>query len=802
MANNVSQSTGATPEDEIDLRVVWNLLVRNRLLIGGCVAIVVALAALYSYLSAPVYEASASIRIDEEKPALGIFGTLDMLAGGSEVSTEMEVLRSRTVAEAVVEQLGLQLSLRSPTRVPRNAIFANVIVDRRAPEAEYRIRATPDGRHSVENLTTGATLGTFSPGEAIALDGASVVLSRAAADWGEIDFEIVSFADAVENLQKKLSVSRPNREANVVFVRYESRDSILVYRVPNAVARTFIDARQEIQKTEARSTVEFLRGQIDAITAQLATAEDALQAFRENEQVVSLEAQATTQVTRLADLQAERNALETERAALASLLDEVESAATGASPSTPSPYRRLVAFPSLFRNQATSELLRSLTALENERAQLLNRRTAAHPDVAVLSERIRELEQQLRTIATTYLQGITSQVASLDAMLGRYGEQLERIPAKEIQFARLQRQAKVLEEIYLLLQTKLKEAEIAQAVEDPSVRLIDPAVVPIKPIKPRLVFNILLAMVLGTMLGTGAAFAREFMDTTIHTREDVQEITGVPVLGNIPRIRETGPSTNGRRKVSAAPAVSVNGTRTAGFEMRLVTGRDPRNPVSEAYRALRTNITFARPDEPPKAIVFTSPTPGDGKSTSAANLAVTLAQQGHKVLLVDADMRRGVLNNVFGEDREPGLSNVLLGTTDVARAIRSVDLGESGTLDFLPTGTLPPNPAELLGSTRMRDLLRRLEGTYDTIILDAPPLNLVTDAAVLGTNADGVLIVARAATTQKGALHYAMEQLRNVRAPVLGSVLNDIDYKRDMRYGGKYGTYGMYSYEYYGMDKA
>src|SRR5690606_31110819 len=205
---------------------------------------------------------------------------------------------------------------------------------------------------------------------------------------------------------------------------------------------------------------------------------------------------------------------------------------------------------------------------------------------------------------------------------------------------------------------------------------------------------------------------------------------------------------------------------------------DPRSPISEAYRSLRTNITFSRLGNPPKLIVFTSPTPGDGKSTTSANLAITLAQQGLKVLLVDADMRRGSLNTVFGVDREPGLSNVLLGTVTSAEAIRSVQIAESVSLDFLSTGTLPPTPAELLGSQQMRDLLLEFEKDYDFVILDAPPLNLVTDAALLGTNADGVVVVARAGMTQKGAIEVAMDHLRHVRAPLLGAVLNDFDHER------------------------
>jgi capsular exopolysaccharide synthesis family protein len=232
----------------------------------------------------------------------------------------------------------------------------------------------------------------------------------------------------------------------------------------------------------------------------------------------------------------------------------------------------------------------------------------------------------------------------------------------------------------------------------------------------------------------------------------------------------------------------------------LVTGRDPRNPVSEAYRGLRTNITFSNPEDPPKTIVLTSAVPQDGKSTSAANLCITLAQQGMHVLLVDADLRRGVLNSVFGTPREPGLTNVLLGRLSSREAIRSVNLGESGSVDFLSTGTLPPNPAELLGSKRMGELLEGLEEDYDLVIIDSAPLTVVTDAAVLGTNADGVILVARASHTDRGAIAYAVEQLRAVRAPVLGCVLNDVDSRRDGRYRSSYGRYGHYHQDYYGKD--
>jgi tyrosine-protein kinase Etk/Wzc len=310
-----------------------------------------------------------------------------------------------------------------------------------------------------------------------------------------------------------------------------------------------------------------------------------------------------------------------------------------------------------------------------------------------------------------------------------------------------------------------------------------------------------MAALLGLMLSVGVAFAREMMDRTVHTKEDVQMFTAAPVLGLIPRIPRDGGRLLGRTRMklpsgrNGSARVARNGTVPIGLNERLVTGADPRSPVSEAYRTMRTNITFARPDEIAKTIVFTSPMPGDGKTTSAANLAITLAQQGVKILLIDGDLRRGLLNSVFALPREPGLSNLLLGKGELESTIRSIDLGENGHLDFLSTGTLPPNPAEMLGSQKMKNLLAELESKYDVVLIDSPPLNVVTDAAVLGTVADGVVLIARAGVTEKLGLMFAVEQLRNVRAPLLGAVLNDVDFESN-RYYGIYGKYGYYQYNY------
>jgi capsular exopolysaccharide synthesis family protein len=785
-------------DDEIDLRAAWTVVRRRWKLILACFVAAVAAGWFFTARMTPVYQATATLRIAEKEAAVPGLEVLKQLAGGeTEVSTEMEVLRSRALAEHVVERLGLRLMVAKPARLPRSSVIAEIEVSDAAPAREYRFTRQADSTfqitqrdtafHLMPRRGTEAVVGKVSPGGEVGLPGVVVQLTNEAKLQDEFVLKVLTRNGAIDALQEELTVSRPNRDANIISVRHRGPDPELVQAVPTVLVHGFIERRKGLRKTAARSAVEFLRGQLDTLSRQVRRVEDSLRTFREAEQVVSLQDEAGAQVQRLAELQAQRTDVNGERAALERLVADANAAQ--AAPGQPSPFRRLLAFPTLLKNQATAALLSSLITLDNQRADLLLRRKPKDPDVVALNANIRELEGQVRAVVQTYLDGLRQQVASLDASLAGFEGRLKKIPAKEVHFARLQRSNQVLTEIYTLLQTRLKESEIAQAVEDPSAQVVDEAFQPELPVAPRRGLNLLLAGFLGLGLGLTGAFGREWLDTTVHSRDDIQAATGVSVLGIIPHIRDARAKYRFARR-QKAPAI---GLREAGMSLALAAGRDLQGPVSEAYRALRTNLAFVRPERPPKTIAFTSAAPEDGKSTSVANLAATLAQQGLKVLVIDADMRRGTLHRVFAGVREPGLSELLVGRAELEAAIQDVDLGPSGRVHLIAGGPPPPNPAELLASNRLRQLLDRLEPHYDAILLDCPPVNIVTDAAVVGTQADGVLVVARAGKTQRAELAFSVEQLRTVRVSVLGAVLNDFELKRDASSGGGYYA-GRYDY--------
>ena len=289
-------------------------------------------------------------------------------------------------------------------------------------------------------------------------------------------------------------------------------------------------------------------------------------------------------------------------------------------------------------------------------------------------------------------------------------------------------------------------------------------------------FGVALSLLCGGLVG----LARESADTRVRSREELVRLTDLPLLASIPRIQLQ----NGARK-----------DLVRSIEQRLVLRHAPRSPAAEAYRALRTNVAFATNGHTRhlKTIVVTSPEPMDGKTTTAVNLAITLAEQGLNVVLIEADQRKPVLHKVLHTERKPGLADFLGGFATLDQVARTIPLPDhaGGSFTFIPAGHSAPNPAELLGSPRMRSLVETLNAQFDQVIIDTPPLCVVTDAAVLGTQADGVLIVARMGATHGDALRRAVEEMRGLGAKVVGTVLTDVSQRED-RYGYRYGYYQYY----------
>jgi capsular exopolysaccharide synthesis family protein len=767
--------------------VSWNLvsgMVRRRwpaLLLSLAFCIGIALA--YIMVTPPTYEAETSILVEDEK--LNMPELVKRLTNESDINTQVELIRSARLSQAVVKELGLRVSVLEPARTPRSSLLSAVAVSDSADTATVVLSRQGEGFFQAKNLVTGATLDSITAGEAVSLGGLDFTLTPEAYDESEIQLAIATMRQAMTDLSDQVKIVRPDRDANVIWIRSRGIDPQITGLVPDLLAQHYIDSRIAAARGKAELAVQYLRGQADTMQSQLRAAEEQLKDYRQRAGIVSLADEATTAVEQNADLATIRAKLEAERSALQRVISESDSGSTGTGPS---PYRRLAAFPTLVNNPTVSDLLHTLNDLETQQAQILLRRTPTDPDAKAIASRISDVDAQLRGWTRTYLQGLSSHVASLDAQVSTKRRAAATLPAKGMEEERLSRRPKMLSEVYSLVETRLQEARIAQSAADPGVTIIDRAGLPDEPVWPRPFLILAVAGIVGLLMGGALAWMRDTMDTAVHSRAEAINATGAPVLGMIPHIEML------RRKhghegppLLISNSVPTLGSRLGGRKAEqartmLIGGADASAAALEAYAWLETSLALAGQNGELRTVAFTSPLSREGKTVTAANLALSAAWRGRKVLLIDADLRRGMTHQLFGISRERGLAEVLAGTTQLTQAIRIIPLGNGATVHVLPCGDRTGHPAGLFRSGGMSGLLEAFRARYDLVIVDTPPVNLVSDSLILSQLVDGVVLVARAGQTDSTSLAQASRHLQGAGAPLLGVLLNDINMARDGSY--------------------
>ena len=514
---------------------VATALRRHWLLVLGAPTSTTLLAFLFIFLVRPVFESGASIRfLEDQTPLGGALGSamgqgsggmslLASLAGGAmPTQTEVEVLGSRSLAEIIMNELGLRLELRKPSRVSRGAVFQEVAISEVATEGRFTLERVADGQFTVtgrivtdrdvfrpilNERKTDVDLGSARVGEPLPIEGARIVLAPEAATLNRIRFRIHPMQDALDDFQKRVTVDRPRRDADVVTVYVRWSDPEVAARAADLIAVRFMERREAFLSQEFGRTAVFLSSELDSLQGELVVAEEALRVYREAEDIVEPEAQATAAVEQLAELQGRRDLISAERGALLTLLDEVR--ATPAIAGKESPLRRLVYFPTLLATTATAELLGLLGEIENDRAVLLDRRTPDAREIRALSDRVAELENQLGTVAETFVDGLGNQVESLDELIAGFLGRLDRIPSVELEYLRRLRQVEVLTELYMFMQLRQKEVEITAAGESGGARIVDTAEVPIEPVIPRPLVTLIISLIVGFGIGVGSAVVLE-----------------------------------------------------------------------------------------------------------------------------------------------------------------------------------------------------------------------------------------------------------------------------------------------------
>lgn len=776
-----SQSPLAEPNQEIDLRRAWTTIARSAWIIVVCVGLAVGAAVVAARRVEPRYYATATVRI-EDKARSGASAAIAYF-GGTDYQTTLavasELITSRTLASEVVDVLGLRLSVSQPPRPVRSELISVARFEPDAPSVAYRLIKIAGGRE-VRLVEPDSVIAVLPDTAEVRLIGGTARLSGEGRTLDRMLLVVEPRVNSAEWMRGSIGVNQVNENANVLAISYRGRDSTLVSQIPNALAHAFVRKHLELDRSGARSQEEYLRKQLATLDADVTEKEAQMRAYLEKEGIPSVGRAEQVLAADLGQLEANKRELETKRDNIARALEPLSDQDTLAA--RPRFLRRLLATPDFTGAGIAGNDLARLEQLLASRSDLLARRLPTDPRIRELDKQINETQESIRLRSETYLANLGQQIDGLVPRITAITTKLQKMPQLGLEYAKLERDRHIVEEMMTLVQSELKRAEIQSAVQDSTASVLDEAVDAGREGGGSETLIFAVAVFSGLLVGVAVAFLRDWLDTTVRTEQDLANIVGVSVVGIIPNLQQQARSVGYR-----LPAPKGGADRPAA-------GREYQTPAAEAYRTLRTNLNYLTPPRPPHVIVITSALPGDGKTTTVVNLAVTLANQGQRVILIDAETRRGTVHDVFGIPPAPGFFDLLYGQASPGECIRRVQMDGGGTLDVLPLGSSPSvNPADLLVVGRLQPLFERLRAQYEYVLIDTPPLNLFTDGALLGAQADALLLVARSDKTDRDELRFAVQQLRNVNVTLAGTILNDVEFRRSSRYRLGYGYYYDYA---------
>jgi len=710
------------------------VLIKRKWIVLGCLATIFSIVTIASLRMTKVYEASGTIHISKPDATLNFQNSatfnLDYY-DPSELDTEVKILQSDLLALQVIRELNLD---RRPDMGGTTAPPSSLDL---APDP---LQADP--------ALASAVLGGFK-----------------------------------SNLKVTLS---PN--TRIIEVHYRNADAQTAANVVNTLMQTYVENNFKARFESTMQASDWLQKQLVDMQMKVETSQEKLVRYQKEHEILGIDEKQNITTEKLDELNKELTVAESERMDKEAFYRLVESGDPDAISSAAGVDSSGSGGPS------GSQLLETLRAkqadLKIQAADMNTQFGPSYPKLAQLNNQLKEVDSQIQSemkkiaskVRGQYMTALQRENMLRDA-LERQKQEANKLNESAIEYNILKRDSDTYRALYEGLLQKLKEAGVSAGLRANNFQVVDSARSPTYPIEPNIPRNLGFGAVLGLATGVLIAFLLEGLDNTIRTTEQAQLISGLAPLGMIPLgSKSASEGTHPKRLVIASSKEAVE----------LITQVRPQSQMAESYRALRTSLLLSNLGAPPKVIMVTSALPQEGKSTTSINCAVVLAQKGVRVLLIDADLRRPSIHKTLGMGPRSGLSNVLTGSTKLEQAItRSTILPN---LHILPAGTLPPNPAELLASANMRDVLNQLREQFDHIVVDTPPSLSVTDAVVLSPRADAVVLVIRSGQTTKQSLRRARNILAQVNAKVIGVLLNAVDlsspdYYYYYEYQGKYARY-------------
>ena len=723
------------PSNDSAIGDYLRVLVKRKWIVLSCLVTIFTVVAIASLKMTPVYDASGSIAINKPDSTLNFKDaatfSLDYY-DPTEIETEVKILQSDLLALQVIKELSLD----------RRAEFGGAVpLPSSSDLAPDPLQADP--------ARTSSLLGGFRG-----------------------------------SLKVNLS---PN--SRIIEIHYRSTDQQMAANVVNTLMQTYVENNFKARFESTMQASDWLSKQLVDLQMKVETSQEKLVRYQKEHEILGIDEKQNITTAKLDELNRELTSAESERMDKESFYRLIESGDPDAIASSAGGVDKGSA-----PGQSASGLLESLSGkqadLKIQIADLNTQFGPSYPKLAQLNSQLKEIDSQIQAemkkiaskVRGQYMTALQRENMLHDA-LEKQKQLANKLNESAIEYSLLKRDVDTNRQLYEGLLEKLKEAGVSAGLKSNNFRIVDSARVPNSPIEPNIPRNLGFALVLGLTSGIGLAFLLDGLDNTVRTTEQAQIISGLAPLGMIPLGSKTSRENPGSKRLALA---------SSNEAVELITQVRPQSQMAESYRALRTSLLLSNLGAPPKVIMITSALPQEGKSTTSINCAVVLAQKGVRVLLIDADLRRPSIHKTLGMGPRSGLSNVLTGSTTLQQAITHTAVLPN--LDVLPAGTPPPNPAELLASANMRDVLLQLREKYDHIVVDTPPTLSVTDAVVLSPRADAIVLVIRSGHTTKQALRRSRDILMQVNAKVAGVLLNAVDlsspdYYYYYEYQGKYSRY-------------
>ncbi len=543
----------------------------------------------------------------------------------------------------------------------------------------------------------------------------------------------------------------------------------LAAEMANALCVAFIERNQQQRLSTTRQATDWLSTQIDDARRKVEESETALQKFREGKDIVAIENREAIVSQKLEELNTAYTRAKTDRIALETRYRQMQKMSG----------TELDSLPDVMSNPTISQLRAERARLGNELEDQEKTYTPKHPRIIKLRAQLDSVQQAINLEISKVVKSIRNEYevakAKEETIQQAFDQQKKSVQSmgkSTAQISVLERDVENNRRIYSLLLTRAKETGLSEGLQTGNLHIVDKAEVPLAPFAPNRKRALMFSFALSLLGGLTLVFFIEYMDDSVKDPDDLEFAGKIPFLASIPHIR----------------------MRDADAARELVTQLEPKSSFAEAYRSARTSIIFAADQTPLNTLLVTSAGPREGKTTTAVNLAVTLAQAGNRVLLIDADLRKPRVHTVFSFENVNGLSSLLTESNDIAETCRKTLVPN---LSVITSGPIPVNPAELLASQRMKKLLGALERSFDRVIIDCPPVISVTDASVLSAMVDGVVLVIGAGKTSRKVVLMVKKRLEEAKAKVLGVVMNFVDSRRGHHY---YYYAPHYYYTYYGSE--